>query len=183
MKKKSVYLTTFCVVIESAVLAVAESPPVIAPPPAASAPAPVMPSMINPSPNVQPLTPTPLNPTPATRQSMKQVVQTPDSMGPAGSHSDALPQAPFDQALAVAVCADAQKQSDDCVKRSEQEATEMLSEFYAAQYAKKEMHSSLTVSFPKVMTRTEQLRSITRIEKAALAAAVTKMQTDVTKPT
>jgi hypothetical protein len=142
-----------------------------------------MPSMINPSSNIQPLTPTPLNPTPASRQSMKQVMQTPDPSGPGGSRSEALPQTSFDQALAVAVCADAQKPSDDCMKQSEQEATGKLSEFYAAQYAKKEMHSSLTVTFPKVMTRTEQLRSIARIEKAALAAAVARMRADVAKLT
>ena len=183
MKTKSAYLTTFCLALGGAVLAVAQTttlpvnpPPAIAPPPA-----PVMPSMINPSTNLQPLTPAPLNPTPPTRQSMKQTAQTPDPMGPGGSRSGALLQNPFDQVLAVAVCADLKNQSDECVKRGEEEATEKLSDFYAAQYAKKEVNSALTVSFPKTMSRSEQLRSIARIEKAAVMAAITRMEIDAAK--
>jgi hypothetical protein len=186
MKIRCVYPTTFCLALGSAVLAFAQTktvpvmPPSIVAPPASAA---AMPSMINPSSNIQPLTPVPLNPSPPTRQSMKQVFQTPDPAGPGGSHSGALPQSPFDQVMAVAVCAEINNPSDDCVKRGEQQATEKLSDFYAAQYAKKEMNSSLTVSFPKTMSRTEQLRSIVRIEKAALTAAITKMEADAVNQT
>jgi hypothetical protein len=189
MQTRSTYLTTFCLGLGSAALAVAQTttlsvnpPPAVAPP--ASAPAmPPMPSMINPSSNIQPLTPTALNPTPPTRQSMRQTVQTPDPMGPGGPRAGALPQTPFDQVMAVAVCGDAKNPSDDCVKHGEEEATEKLSDFYTAQYAKKEMNSSLTVSFPKTMSRSEQLRSIVRIEKTALTAAITKMEAGVAKQT
>ncbi|MFL6518733.1 MAG: hypothetical protein ACJ8NS_00775 [Chthoniobacterales bacterium] len=189
MKKSTTYLTTFCIVIAGAAMAVAQTttlpvnpPPAVAPP--ASAPAmPPMPSMINPSSNIQPLTPVPLNPTPPTRQSMRQTVQTPDPMGPGGPRAGALPQTPFDQVMAVAVCGETKTPSDDCVKHGEEEATEKLSDFYAAQYAKKEMNSSLTVSFPKTMSRSEQLRAIARIEKAALAAAITKMEVDIARQT
>jgi hypothetical protein len=189
MKKRSAYLTTFCLAIGGAVVAVAQTTtmpvnpaPAVAPP--ASAPAmPPMPSMINPSSNVQPLTPTPLNPTPPTRQSMRQTVQTPDPMGPGGLRAGALPQTPFDQVMAVAVCGDTKNPSDECVKHGEEEATEKLSDFYAAQYAKKEMNSSLTVTFPKTMSRTEQLHSIVRIEKAALTAGIAKMEAEVSRQT
>ncbi|MEY2547992.1 MAG: hypothetical protein QOD64_574 [Verrucomicrobiota bacterium] len=186
MKTRRAYLTTLFLGLVGAVMATAQTttlpvapPPAIAPPP----PAPMMPSMINPSSNVQPITPSPLNPTPATRQSMRQTVQTPDPMGPGGPRSGAVPQGPFDQVLAVAVCGDLKNQSDDCVKRGEEEATEKLLDLYAAQYAKKEKTSSLTVSFPKTMSRTEQLRSITRIERAVLSAAITKIEAEAAKQT
>src|SRR5436190_705881 len=184
MKTKSIYVATLCLALVGALVAVAQTTRLPVNPESAIAPLPpTMPSMINPSSNIQPITPSPLNPTPPTRQSMRQTVQTPDPMGPGGSHSGALPQGPFDQVLAVAVCGDLKNQSDDCVKRGEQEATEKLSDLYAAQYAKKEMTSSLTLTFPKTMSHTEQLHSIARIEKAVLSAAITKIEAEATKQT
>ena len=110
-------------------------------------------------------------------------MQTPEPNSPGVSHSRDVLRNPFDQVLAVTVCGDVATQSDDCVKRGEQEATEKLSDFYAAQYARKETNNSLTVTFPRTMSRAEQLRSISRIEKAALTVAITRMEADAAKQT
>jgi hypothetical protein len=187
IKMKAVYLTTCCLVMAGSSLALAQTttvnPPPIMPPPMPAAPPPVAPMMINPSINMQPINSPQPNLTPATRQSLQQSTQTTDPLGPGGSHSGPLPPTPLDQALTVAVCGDSEKRSDECLGRGEREAIEKLSEFYATQYAKKVMNSSFTVTFPKALSRTDQLGSIARIEKAALAAAVTQMEADVAKLT
>lgn len=94
-----------------------------------------------------------------------------------------MPPAAFEQTFAVAVCAGISDFSDDCLKRGELEATEKLVEFYAGQYARKIVNGTLTLTLPDVLSRTEQLRFIATIEKAALSAAVARMQSDVAKLT
>lgn len=94
-----------------------------------------------------------------------------------------MPPAAFEQTFAVAVCSGTSDFSDDCLKRGELEATEKLVEFYAGQYARKIVNGTLTLTLPDVLSRTEQLRFIATIEKAALSAAVARMQSDVAKLT
>jgi hypothetical protein len=94
-----------------------------------------------------------------------------------------MPPAAFEQTFTVAVCAGTSDFSDDCLKRGELEATEKLVEFYAGQYARKIVNGTLTLTLPDVLSRAEQLRFIATIEKAALSAAVARMQSDVAKLT
>lgn len=84
-------------------------------------------------------------------------------------------------AYVVAVCIFSSNLSDDCLRSGELEATARLSELYGKQYLKRLITSSLTLRFPNVMARTEQIRFLAKIEKQAIKSVVAMMQRDVAK--
>ena len=149
MKKNISYIAISCALFLNASFARAQFRPIN--------PGPINPGPINPGPiNPGPINPGPINPGPPPNP--------PTTSG---------------QAFVVAVCAGTSDLSDDCLRRGELEATEELGEFYVRQYAKRVIMNSLTLRFPHVMSRPDQLRFLAKVEKQTLKVAEAQLKADV----
>jgi hypothetical protein len=83
----------------------------------------------------------------------------------------------------VGVCLNDSNISDKCLNDSTRSAADHLAWMFAKAYARSEIARELRVYFPNVMSRTEQIRELYRMEDKAIKAAEFIMRSDVARLT
>jgi hypothetical protein len=89
------------------------------------------------------------------------------------------PPVTFGQTFVIAVCINTSEVTDDCLNQGKSKAATKLSELYL----KKLAEDKLVLQFPDIMSRTEQLRFLVKVEIQTIKAVEATMNADIAKLT
>jgi hypothetical protein len=98
-----------------------------------------------------------------------------------GSGSPPSYPAPASLYFVITVCANTTDATPQCLSQSVEEAKERLVDMYKDAALRQYSYGQLRIVFPRLVSRTQQLEALIKMEKAALAMVEAKMRADITR--